>query len=365
MARVETIVVGGGIAATAPFTVGAIPMVSATVPPAISDSIMRQSAGAIIVGVTDPAVGAAETFRTAGGIISEGTGDDSVIVGRGAAAGSVDSIAIGRAASVATSVGGIAIGAGAIVANVGIAIGQSANAFVANSFVLIGTSAVFAGGGVGNSAVLIGHGANQTAGTASVGIGANVTISQNNAIAIGSGNTVSAANGMAIGTGATVTGASSNSTSIGFGVTCAGIANALTIGASVAAYQANTVLIGHSNGFSEFCVGKGNVGAGGQAVLFRLTNGSGADNAAGAMTLQAGLSTGAGASPRVNLAVGIVAASSSTVQTARTGVACSFSATAADTYLMVFDVDNAVLERVTVGAADSGGVGFKLLRIPN
>lgn len=41
------------------------------------------------------------------------------------------------------------------------------------------------------------------------------------------------------------------------------------------------------------------------------------------------------------------------------------SATARDTKLLIFDVDNNTLERVTVGVADSGGVGFKLLRIPN
>lgn len=38
---------------------------------------------------------------------------------------------------------------------------------------------------------------------------------------------------------------------------------------------------------------------------------------------------------------------------------------AANTGLMVWDVDNNTLERVTVGAAGSGGVGFKVLRIPN
>jgi hypothetical protein len=32
---------------------------------------------------------------------------------------------------------------------------------------------------------------------------------------------------------------------------------------------------------------------------------------------------------------------------------------------MVWDNDNATLERVSVGAADSGGAGFKVLRIPN
>lgn len=41
------------------------------------------------------------------------------------------------------------------------------------------------------------------------------------------------------------------------------------------------------------------------------------------------------------------------------------NATAGETRFMLYDVDNGALERVTVGVADSGGVGFKLLRIPN
>lgn len=41
------------------------------------------------------------------------------------------------------------------------------------------------------------------------------------------------------------------------------------------------------------------------------------------------------------------------------------SSTAGNTRLLVWDVDNATLERVSVGAADSGGAGFKCLRIPN
>lgn len=36
-----------------------------------------------------------------------------------------------------------------------------------------------------------------------------------------------------------------------------------------------------------------------------------------------------------------------------------------NTRLLVYDVDNGTLERVSVGAADSGGAGFKVLRIPN
>lgn len=41
------------------------------------------------------------------------------------------------------------------------------------------------------------------------------------------------------------------------------------------------------------------------------------------------------------------------------------SATAGNTRFMLWDVDTNTLQRVTVGAADSGGTGFKVLRIPN
>jgi hypothetical protein len=41
------------------------------------------------------------------------------------------------------------------------------------------------------------------------------------------------------------------------------------------------------------------------------------------------------------------------------------TATATHTSLLLYDVDNNTVERVTVGAADSGGSGFKVLRIPN
>jgi hypothetical protein len=40
-------------------------------------------------------------------------------------------------------------------------------------------------------------------------------------------------------------------------------------------------------------------------------------------------------------------------------------ATAGNTRFLLYDVDNAQLERVSVGIPDSGGAGFKVLRIPN
>jgi len=48
-----------------------------------------------------------------------------------------------------------------------------------------------------------------------------------------------------------------------------------------------------------------------------------------------------------------------------TRISADNDATAGNTSMLLYDVDNATLERVTVGVADSGGVGFKVLRIPN
>ncbi len=48
-----------------------------------------------------------------------------------------------------------------------------------------------------------------------------------------------------------------------------------------------------------------------------------------------------------------------------TNLSVDDNATAGNTRMMVWDVDNGTLERVSVGAADSGGAGFKVLRIPN
>ena len=41
------------------------------------------------------------------------------------------------------------------------------------------------------------------------------------------------------------------------------------------------------------------------------------------------------------------------------------SSTAGDTRMLLYDVTSATMKRVSVGAADSGGAGFKVLRVPN
>lgn len=51
--------------------------------------------------------------------------------------------------------------------------------------------------------------------------------------------------------------------------------------------------------------------------------------------------------------------------TVASAVQADANASAGNTRLLIYDVDNGQIERVSVGASDSGGAGFKVLRIPN
>lgn len=58
-------------------------------------------------------------------------------------------------------------------------------------------------------------------------------------------------------------------------------------------------------------------------------------------------------------------AANNTTTTGTESMRIDHTASAGFTRMQIFDVDNNQLERVSVGAADSGGTGFKVLRIPN
>jgi len=351
MARVETIIVGGGVGAVAPFALNFIPFVSNTDPPSISttDFLSVVPTGAtrgLIVG-TDPDATATERVRITGGMITEGAGNESVLIGRGAAAAGVGAVAIGRLASSGAGASNVAIGNSASCAGgAGVAIKGTINSGGSNSSVAIsgtvtGTvnGSVAIGGSTaadGGIAIGIGSAAN---GVGSIAVGSLITVSPNGGIGIGGGVGIGHTNGIAIGAGASTF-----------------AAQQLVIGSNAnGPAPINTVVVGHGL----------NAIANPTGVLFRLTNSSGADNAAGNYTVQPGISTGNAVAGDFRVDVGVPGASSSVLQTVTTRLAVRATVTALDTWLMIYDVDNATLERVSVGAVDSGGAGFKLLRIPN
>jgi len=349
MARVETIIVGGGVGAVAPFALNFIPFVSNTDPPSISttDFLFVVPTGAtrgLIVG-TDPDATATERLRITGGMITEGAGNESVLIGRGALAPSVGAVAIGRLAASGATASSVAIGNSAsCVGGSGVAIKGTINSGGSfNSVAIAGTVT-----GTVNGSVAIGG---STAADGGIAIGMGAAANGVAGIAIGFAVTVSPTGGIGIGGGVGI--GHTNSIMIGAGGTFA--AQQLNIGTNTSALPINTVIVGHGSNTIGTPTG----------VLFRLTNSSGADNAAGNYTVQPGISTGNAVAGDFRVDVGVPGASSSVLQTVTTRLAVRATVTALDTWLMIYDVDNATLERVSVGAVDSGGVGFKLLRIPN
>jgi hypothetical protein len=95
------------------------------------------------------------------------------------------------------------------------------------------------------------------------------------------------------------------------------------------------------------------------------SNGSGTNIAAAKLTLHGGRSTGSATPSIVSLAATTAGASGTTLQTLRDVLQCDGNTTSGETPMLLLDCAKGTLQRVSIGAADSGGTGFKVLRVPN
>lgn len=387
--------VGGGVGALSPFTVNRVTYISATDPPTIGAmSVAAFSTGtggthpALVISLTpdtDPQPGANEVLRVKGGAIFEGTLADTVQIGRNATTNSTGNVAVGTSAS-ATSTGSLAVGNSAVASgNNGTAVGNGATA---NGGGGAGTATALGNAATASNVQSTALGGNSTAsGIASLACGQGATANATGAIAIGSGSTVNGFAAISIGFNSPPQAANQivivsggNTPTIGAGAT--GGLVLLSGGSSVSITHANQIWLGqNATSFVANCAGIGAgacristcvIGGGDTStatlggLTVRCTNGITTNNLAmGDLTIIAPRSTGNAANGSILLQTGVVGAAGNALQAARTGAAVKASATAADTDLLVFDVDTATLARVSVGAAGSGGVGFKVLRIPN
>ncbi|MGH3589535.1 MAG: hypothetical protein ACRDRF_00660 [Pseudonocardiaceae bacterium] len=387
MARVETIVVGGGIGAGSPFDLNHIPYIASVDPPLLvsSPNLVQVPTGNIGVFVstlgTDPDATATEVLRVKGGLISRpvGTSTTSNVIGKGStiANGLSFCIAIGDNA-VVTGTGTTLIGSnsssaannGALVVGPSIIVSAGYNNFIvamgsgftvptgaggsSGNHVYIGTAFVLTGTGGAQDNVLIGNSI-----TTSSGNGANVVI--------GNANTIGNADSV------TVVGFSNN---VSFSTLSPGIMlgrdndighqGCILLGNGLISTSANQCMIGGSlfsgAGITSLILGKGDTHAVPLAVTLRLTNGVGADINGGSLTLQAGLGTGAGVPGVINLQTSVAQGSSSTLQTATAAARFDGNQSAGESRFMLWDIDNNVLSRVSFGTAVD--VGFKVLQIP-
>lgn len=89
-------------------------------------------------------------------------------------------------------------------------------------------------------------------------------------------------------------------------------------------------------------------------------------NTAGPDVVVAGTpGTGTGVGGKINLKTSPAGGAGSTPNALVTALQLDDATTANATRALIYDITAAALRRVTIGAADSGGVGFRVLRIPN
>lgn len=407
MARVETIVVGGGIGAGSPFELNFVPIVGSTDPPLLitTDFIFTVPTGAnrgLIVGLTDP-LASTNRLRVKGGIVSEhanytssvvlgqthtvtGTfsngfvllgrditvnsasgananpnviiGTDVNVVSTGALSGNV---IIGATVDIepgSTYTGGVVIGFGITTDCLGgneVLIGSSITNGANQFSTVIGSGASALGGGSNNT--VIGHSATKASGVA-------------RAVVIGDDAAAAANDNVVIGQGASSVAGAINGLIISPGGGSLAHANCVLLGSGVTSFQANTFMVtgGTNQPITTMVIGSptNTINGNGNSLLFRLTNTTGTDRVGGTLTFNSGLGTGAGAVSVISFATPTILATGATAQTATERARFdSGLGVAANTGMMLWDVDNATLERVSVGAAGSGGVGFKVLRIPD
>lgn len=358
---VRSIILGGGIGAGSPATLGTFPIFSGATPPdeLVDGNILQDGSTPpkVYIGTStyDPLA------TVIGGAITTLVSGPGVVIGEGA------NIALTSGGTVANSV---VIGYGAKdVSFTGnsVIIGRAADGTTAN-----GGCVVIGAGAKGNrdSSVVIGQLAGAiSAASNAIAIGYTASVTKNSGIAIGSASLVNGNNSIVIGPNASTN--QNDTLTIGVGAINNVAGSCILMGfagfSSIVGLTAGTVLIGGGTGVSTFIIGNGTTlnGTATNLTIKMTPMGGAANTVGGTMTLLPGLGTGNSVPSTINLDTPAVGASGSTVQTARTGVRVSASLVAGDTDLMVFDQNTLTLSRVSVGAANSGGAGFKLLCVPN
>ncbi len=242
----QSVIVGGGIQAGAPFALGHLVFVTNVQPPQLTTfapTVVSDSVSAVVyLNVPNSAAvsvatnqNATETLRIKGGMIVEGAGLDSVQIGRGAVAPGVGQVVIGLTASfgASTKAGAVLIGRNANGAgSASVVIGDASGSGVANpvSGVFIGATAQASGNAGGANVVVIGDSALITLGNAGGGGG----------VAIGFSATIAHPSGVAIGYSAQ----STFSSTLG--------QNTVTIGDNAVSTQAGTTIVGGAATTTQF-----------------------------------------------------------------------------------------------------------------
>lgn len=339
-------IIGGGTPTDLPGTIGTLPMYSiGGLNAHITDSVFSQadSGNWIVIG-SGALIGAAQTA---------GTG--AVAIGKGAKAWGDGFVAIGTNAN-----------AGAAVKNDGCIVIGGASSTGKNQ-IRIGSQLAFGGAFADN-----------------ISIGTQTSAAGQNGISIGTGGV--AAGNSAVGIGDTTIASESWSVAIGYHAACTNSGNGTGSKCIAIGYQASAVVTSPGDraataiGRDAVCSGSNGIAIGTgasvspSATLDSIAIGHGATATASNQCVIGDTTNGPINKFRVRTAAAtpvhfFVGASGAFTVRDLADTADLFTVDsdsgAGNIRMLVYDVTAAAMKRVSLGAADSGGVGFKYLRVPN
>lgn len=103
----------------------------------------------------------------------------------------------------------------------------------------------------------------------------------------------------------------------------------------------------------------------GGTVTIAAGSGGPANSNGGSTVLCGGKGRGTGVPGAVLIQTATATTSGTTLHTLRDAMKLDGNTTSGETPLLLLDIDKGTLQRVSIGASDSGGTGYKVLRVPN
>jgi len=128
--------------------------------------------------------------------------------------------------------------------------------------------------------------------------------------------------------------------------------------------RASSILVGKlKSGHAYF--GNGETNAIPATYTINGTGGAGTNIAGAGLKLAPGKSTGNATPAKFTIQRTVALGSGTTLQSLVDGFEIDGNTTAGETPMLLLDITAGTMRRVSIGVADSGGVGFRVLRIPN